>query len=422
VGDASDRIVIGPDGSVRPTTRGVERALRKRAGTYQLAIETAGALVLRRVLGEDESLPAGTPRVRMVGEILSKMTMLEVINVIASAAWVGELRIESSTDGTTRTMLLDQGAIKHASSDHPDDLLGEVLFGQGIIDRATLDGLLSEMSYGRRLGELVVERGILEQEQLFGVLQKQIEQIVYGSLLVDDGMYSFCTVDESAPPPSLTVHIPVQGLLMEGVQRIDEMALFRERVPNSKMCPELRADRSERELDATAQRVMKYCDGARTIEDIARETALGEFLTTKTIYHLLSAKQIELHQAATVDPEDVRSLVREFNSVLRDIFMAVATYGGIDRTRKTLSAWIQGSGYAPYFGAEVSEDGAISVEIVVDAIEDIKADHPIEALHQALHELVAFALFSATTALPRDQELVLARDVNRRLKAIRLNP
>ncbi len=61
------------------------------------------------------------------------------------------------------------------------------------------------------------------------------------------------------------------------------------------------------------------------------------------------------------------------------------------------------------------------MELVVNALDDIQAEHPLEALHQALHELVAFALFSATTALPRDQELVLARDVNQRLKAIRIS-
>ncbi len=420
MGDVSDRIVIRPDGLVRPTTRGVERTLRSRAGTYQLVVDTAGALVFRRVLGEDETMPAGTPRMRMVGEILNKMTMLEVINVIASAGWVGDLKVEAA-DGTTRSMLLESGIIKHATSDHQDDLLGEVLYVQGIVSRETLDELLSEMSFDKRLGELVVEREILDQEQLFSVLQKQVEQIVYGMLLVDDGIYSFCTVDESAQPASLTVHIPVQGLLMEGVQRIDEMALFRERVPNSKMAPKLKSDRPERDLDDNAKKVLEFCDGARTIEDIARETALGEFLTTKSIYHLIQAKQIELHQGATVDPDDVRALVRAFNSVLRDIFMAVATYGGIDRTRKTLSAWIQGSGYAPYFGSEVAEDGAIEVELVVNALDNIQAEHPLEALHQALHELVAFALFSATTALPRDQELVLARDVNRRLKAIRMS-
>jgi hypothetical protein len=178
--------------------------------------------------------------------------------------------------------------------------------------------------------------------------------------------------------------------------------------------------RPHRSLDGNAMTVLGYCDGSRTIEDIARETGLGEFHTTKTIYHLLSLGQVELHQSARVSDDAIRALVAAFNAVLRDIFVAVATYGGIDRTRKTLSAWIQGSGYAPYFGRTVDEDGTIDAEIVVDGLRNVAADRPIEALPQALHELVAFALFSATTALPRDQELVLARDVNHRLKQIRI--
>jgi hypothetical protein len=73
-----------------------------------------------------------------------------------------------------------------------------------------------------------------------------------------------------------------------------------------------------------------------------------------------------------------------------------------------------------FFGSEVEEDGSINTDHVVDVLKLVQSDHPIEGLHQALHELAAFALFSATTNLPRGQELSLARDVNRRLKAIRL--
>ena len=51
---------------------------------------------------------------------------------------------------------------------------------------------------------------------------------------------------------------------------------------------------------------------------------------------------------------------------------------------------------------------------------EVDIENPMEALHQALHELSAFALFAATTTLPRDQELALSRDVNTRLKRIRI--
>jgi hypothetical protein len=113
-------------------------------------------------------------------------------------------------------------------------------------------------------------------------------------------------------------------------------------------------------------------------------------------------------------------LVGEFNMVLRDIFMAVATYGGVDQTRSTLEAWISGSGYGPIFGERVDEDGALEPDFVVEAMLAINVENPMEGLLQALHELSAFALFAATTTLPRDQELALSRDVAQRLKRIRL--
>lgn len=416
---SNDRIVIGKDGSVRAASRNIERRLRDRAGTYKLAVETRDVLMLAREPDEDEKLVPGRVRVLIAGEVVSRMTMLEVINLVANANWRGELTV-TGNDGNVRSLLLDQGAVKNANSDHPDDLLGEVLFRQGLIDRSSLDQLVRGMSPDKRFGQLVVESGILSQEQLFAALQKQVEQIFYGTLLVADGTFAFMTIDETAAPPSLTVHMPVQGLLMEGVQRIDEMALFRQRITSSKMCPAVRAGAPRRSFDGVALKVLSLCDGARTIEDIARETGFGEFLTTKAVYHLLQAGQIDVREGQKLDVEAVRKLVSAFNDVLRDIFMAVATYGGVERTRKTLSAWIQGSGYGPYFGRQVAEDGSIDTSIVVSAMQHVEAERPIEALHQALHELVAFALFSATTALPREQELVLARDVNRRLKAIRI--
>ncbi|MEM9194272.1 MAG: DUF4388 domain-containing protein [Myxococcota bacterium] len=406
-------VIVGSDGSVRAGDQGTERLLRERAGTYEIALHSATTLILRDANRDDAT------RLLMAGEVVSRMTMLEVINVIANSNWRGILTVRGR-DRLERSLTLDQGAVKYARSSRPDDLLGEVLFRKGILTRDKLNELLREITPDKRFGELCIERQVLDQEQLFNVLREQCEQIFFGTLLVADGVYQFVTIDEQAPAPAHTLHIPIQGLLMEGVQRIDEMALFRERIPNNDLCPTVRTDAPAKELDQTAKMVLLYCDGERTIGDIARLTGRGEFLTTKAIYHLLQQNQIELHSSTKIDRKAVRRLVSEFNDVLRDIFMAVATYGGIDDTRNTLSAWIQGSGYGPYFGDEVDVDGSISMDQVLDSVDSIQYERPLEAIHQALHELAAFALFSATTTLPRDQELTLARDVNRRLKAIRI--
>ena len=78
-------------------------------------------------------------RVAMAGELLSRNSALEVLNLVASANWRGELHI--LTEDAHRTLAIDQGALKYAHSDHPDDRLGQVLYRNGTISRAQLDAL-----------------------------------------------------------------------------------------------------------------------------------------------------------------------------------------------------------------------------------------------------------------------------------------
>ena len=434
VGDPPRRqgIEIGPDGCLRVLGRSMERRLRDRAGRYDLVADAPGLLVLRRIGdldhqagGQGAAAPVGA-RVLMAGEIISRMSMLEIINVIANAGWRGDLQVIGSDD-VKRILTFDQGALKYTQSSHRDDRLGEVLYRNGIVSRQQLDALLREVTPDKRFGQLCVERAVLSQEDLFTHLHTQAEHVFYNTLITDAGTYLFCLPDDSGPPPAHTVHIPVQALLMEGVQRIDEMALFRQRIPSSGHCPEVKLGAPNHQLEPTSQTILAYCDGSRTIDDIARASGLGEFETTKTIYHLLQRGQVTLRSGVAIDQAAVRRLVAAFNEVMVDIFMAVATYGGVADTRATLGAWIEGSGYGPYFGGNVDEDGTIDAEVVLASLERLAGDfigeghpHPVEALHQALHEMVAFALFAATANLPRDQELELARDVNRRLKVIRI--
>lgn len=353
----------------------------------------------------------------MAGEIVSRTTVLEMLNVIATAGWRGEMHVFAPD--VRRVLAIDQGALKHARSDHADDRLGQVLYRNGVLSKGQLDQLLTEVDPDRRLGQLVLEKGFLQQETLFKQLQKQVEQIFFASLLAREGNYAFVTDDE-AEPPVHSVHLPIAGLLMEGVQRIDEMALFRERIPHDDLVPEVQSRVSASDIDEGAQVVLAYADGERTIDAIARETGLGTFHTIKALYGLLQQGLVLLRAKRNVEVARVRRLTSEFNMVLRDIFMAVATYGGVDQTRTTLEAWIMGSGYGPIFGEHVDEDGSLDVDIVVEAMQNVQVDNPMEGLLQALHELSAFALFAATTTLPRDQELALSRDVTQRLKRIRL--
>lgn len=394
------------DGTFRAPAK-TRDVLARCAGEYQVAIAHAPLVTLRRT-DSDRAVLIG-------GEITSKTTIMEISNFLATSGWRGEFQIYGEH---TRLLRIDQGALKAARSNAPDERLGEVLFQRGVLTREEVDMVATDVGE-RRFGELCVERGLIDSGDLYLNLQKQSEAIFYGALLEASGDFVVLT---SPDDDADTLHIPVQALLMEGVQRIDEMALFRDLIPSSTCIVLPIHDAKEpKELTDEARAVYAMADGLASLDDIARRTGYGEFVTTKAVYALLKEKQVTVERPSTVDPAAIRSLVERFNEVLQDVFIAVATYGGLDRARGTLEAWIQGSGYGAFFGESLDEFGNIDAEVVVEAFSSVRVPiDPLDSLHQALHELSAFALFTATTQLPRDQELALARDVNARLKAIRI--
>ncbi|MDW8246524.1 MAG: DUF4388 domain-containing protein, partial [Sandaracinaceae bacterium] len=381
----------------------------QRRGRYEVVGDAGGELLILKRHPERKLL--------MAGEIVAKTMILEVINIAASTGWRGELYICSPE--ATRVLGIDQGVLRYARSDHPDDRLGQVIYRNGLISRAELDELLEAIEPDRRIGHLLIERKILTQEQLFQQLQKQVEQIFFSALVVQSGVYAFLSEDPSNAPAH-TVHIPIPGLLMEGVQRIDEMALFRERIPHDDWVPEIQQRISLVDLDDNAKLVLVYADGTRSIEEIARESGLGIFHTLKAIYGLLQQGLIVLRPPRKVDPQTARRLVEEINSILRDIFLAAAAYGAVARTRTAIETWMLGSDYVRILGAHLEEDGSLVPEQVLRALENAGLERPMEALVQALHELASFALFAVTATLPREQGAILSREVSQRLKRIRI--
>ena len=407
---------IGIDGSLS-LGQGTKARLAEHAGEYRIH-EGPGGMVLMTRLAPDGR---GRGRVLMMGEIISRMTVVEVINVVTSTNWRGELHIVGPLG--RRILTVDQGALKHAQTDFETERLGEVLVRAGLVPRAELLPRLAQKSPEQRFGQLLVSQGVLDQGTLFKQLQNQAETIFYASLLEERGAYWFVAPPEDAPAPPTTVHLQIQGLLMEGVQRIDEMALYRERIPHNRFFPTALSEAPKSKLESLepeAQRVYGLCDGARNIDDLARESGLGEFPTLKALYHLARANLITLRRGPTVDAKAAQKLVRQFNDIVRDVFMVVATFGKMEGASRALSSWLETSPHASVLGSRVDIDGTLDAQAIAQRLEESGLEDPMLALHQALHELAAYALFTASGGLPRHEEQALARDINHRLKQLRL--
>lgn len=409
----TDRILITSEGELQLEGEDARRWLEENRGRFRMVIGAPGLLVLEKL---DEG--RGPHRVPLLGEIMSRTTVLDLVSMIAQSNWRGELTLYSTDE--QRSLFFDSGALKAAVSDVPSERLGEMLIGRGYLTFEQLGHCLEETGPSRRLGQVLIDEGLMDREQLFGHLREQAQAIFYGALLQHDGSYIFRAPPEHADPPPMTVHIPVQALIMEGVQRMDEMALFRERIPSGRLCPEAHDALEPTHLDETAAQVYARADGHHAILEIAQELGVDEFAVTKAVYQLLQQGHVTLRAPQQLDRATIEEVVERFNGIMRHVFRTVAEHGDVQEARSSVSMWIQSSGYADYFGETLHEDGSIDPQQVVTALEQVELDRPLEALHQAFHELAAFSLFAATPSLSRQAELDLAREVNGRLKSIRI--
>jgi hypothetical protein len=414
-----ERVCIGADGRISDSGPDARRRLIEQPGEYRAYEGPAGAILLTRMAGSTSA----TGHVLMMGEIVSRTTVVEVFNVVTSTNWRGELLVVGSRG--KRVLSIDQGALKHAQTDFEAERLGEILIGAGLLERKELERYLPDKPKDRRLGQLLVERGVLAADELYKQLQRQAEAIFYASLLVETGHYWFVSPPENqnAPGPPTTVHVPVQALLMEGVQRIDEMVLYREHIPHNRMFPKAGEPRVSPPsvMEAGAAALLERCDGTRSIDELARLSAMGEFQTLKIVYGLLRTGHVQLLTGPTLDTKAAERLVRLFNDIMRDVFLAVATYGKMEPARRSISSWLSAGAHTALLGEEVDVDGTLSVRALLRRMEEQgHGGEALRALHQALHELIAYALFTASNSLPRHEEQSLSRDVNHRLKQLKL--
>ncbi len=427
-------VTVDREGQLIVEDKDAKMRLRSLVGNFRLVTDAPGLIVLRRELpdepedsDEDEfetslALESGElelgGRVILAGEILTRMTLFQMIEVIAERGFAGDLSVFGAE--VTLQLAFDQGALKHAKSDSAEDRLGELLVREGYLSSQKLTELLWEVTPTRRFGQVCLERQIIGQDKLFECLRRQTEDIFYRTLLVDHGSYVLTTPDPRRDPPALTVHVPVRPLLMQGIQRLDEMELYRQVIPSDDVCLDPKIIADERSLDASTIAVLSMCDGETTLAVIARETGLSDYDVTRAAYHLVRSNIASIKERSRIDESEVRELVAAFSAVMSDIFAAISMHGATASASEMLSAWVMGCGYDSVFGATVAESGEIDEPTALAWVRAAREDNPVSSFHQVAHELVSFAMFCAGSTLPREEELKLSRDVNRRLQSIRV--
>jgi hypothetical protein len=388
MGDRDKALVrVDATGAAHPLGREASREMRQRQGQMVLLPAPGHALVMRR--------PHDAGLFWLAGEVQHAGIIWDLIGMAGQGNWTGELVVVVGSD--RRSIFLERGILVGASSTAERERLGEILYHYGVLTREQISVVADAVSPDVRFGEAAVALGYLSRERLFEVIGKQVEEIVYATMLVQQGSFYFVDSFDEVQL-SYRLNLSVQHLLMEGVRRMDEIELFRARIPSGLHVPAIvpgaRLDEGDERFA-----VFSVIDGQKSVDEIGRELKMGSFDTTRAVFQLLQSGLVALHPPRPTGPEAIVTL---FNQAIALILEKVDEVGGGLEVREQLASFATASGVydALFRDAGPASDGTLAADRIAETVAQLAGpENSVGMLSQWLYEYASFAMFIAEPLL-----------------------
>lgn len=409
---------IDAHGRVVPQSDAARRALADRAGRFILLPSAADLLVARRAPATGAT--AARPRCVLAGDV-SAFPIADFVAFVHHARLSGVLNV--SAGGANRSVTFQDGEVRSAQSTAVGERIGEVAVRLGY---ATEAQVAEATVCDRPLGKALVELGVTPND-LYKCLHEQVTAVFHALLLCKSG--TFALVDESPERVAAPLSVSTQSLLMDGIRRIDELSLFRGRIPGPHAYLRRREPSRPTTLRPTESALLALVDGRRTVAEIATAAHLNEFDATKILFHLAEAGYVEAVTTplASASPaERVPAVIAGMNELLRAVGSAVqpgARAAFLDAAQGFL--WDEANPWAPLVrGLSVAGDGGIDEAAIQEALAGLDgaalaamdaSGAPAKVALEALREALLFWLFLAGERIPREADESLGRAVKQKL-------
>ncbi len=392
---------VDSDGQLR-----LPLAVRHQLGhePLQVVSSSTGHLLLSR--------PGNGSPVLITG-FLGEISIPDLLSFFNMFRKTGILSFE--LDGGSKALYFQQGEIVFATSTFARDDLGEVLFALGKVSRESLQQA-RQLAGGRTtLGKMLVQRGEVAPKDLWLAARSQVESIVYNLFAYHAGGFSFQarSLDQEQ---ILRLSMSTQNLIMEGLRRLDERALFMRRIISLDHFP-MPSGRSSHKLDQQEARMLNFAQaGQLTARDLFRTCGLREFDGIRILYGLIEKGFIRMEDAPAAEISgDLGQVLTIYNSLLKAIY---------SRMTKPFPEFAQEVAQSlrdlpqPYSfvlrDVELLDDGSLDGHRIVANLAGLEEGDKKKLLADSLCELV----FLETMAVRRELEAEQAKPLIARVQDI----
>lgn len=215
---------------------------------------------------------------------LETMPVADVLQWAANGRLTGTIKI--SRADITKMIYIQNGAIVSCTSTDPREFLGHFLVSKGAISESDLqEAMIDQDRLSGLLGQILIQRGSLTEAKLNEMLRLKAEEAIFDLFTWVDGYFLF---HEGELPgfELVPISLGVQGLVLEGMRRLDEWQRILDVIP-SELCVPV-AIRSligpDDEIDAGIRSVLESVNDDRSIEDICLHTHSNEFYVCEILF------------------------------------------------------------------------------------------------------------------------------------------
>jgi len=346
---------------------------------------------------------------------ISELPLPDVLQHLRLSRSTGILSLVSG--GARKALYIKDGRAVFASSNLPNDRLGEILIREGKITVEEYDASIRAISKGKRQGKVLVEMGALSPKDLWEGVQFQVKEIVYSVFQWDDGQFHF---EESSLPEKerITVDLDILDLMLVGIRRVDASGRIQTRYPEGDLIPEHVAGEPIPILEPYEEHVLALVDGERSVLDICRESEIGDSETQKVLYAFLCCGilRVKGKKVHTLDqdfvPEDsLYAVLSSFNQMYGYVFRyMVREVGPI--AENVLEKYLSGlreSRKDIFAGLKLQKDGTLDTSVLERNLNRFPEDERRSQLVDGLNELLYAELLAVKRTLGSDHEANIIR-------------
>lgn len=270
-------------------------------------IKTSGKVVWAKKT--NGGIQVGISRLGLLYGSLTDFSIADIVLGLQRSGKTGVLHLMNA--GVHKSLYVQRGDMIFASSNQPDERLGEFLMSQGIINKEQYDKSVEYMKKtSRRQGSILMELGYINSDTLLWAVKTSVENIILSFFSMREGDFMF----KEGPLPKeevITLKLSAANIIFKGIKKLQGKEMVALMLPPDAIKPGLSTDPldlfQDIDLEEPDRHIMTLVDGKRTVKEIINSSGIEEFSAMKSIFGLISTRlvHIDAEEPSIMEPEEM---------------------------------------------------------------------------------------------------------------------